>query len=532
MSLCALLAGVSPSILLARAPLAHALGAPPAASVPPSAALGRARPASGAARRRAKPVLHAPAEAPLSVSTAGPEPAPAVPADFLGLSFEVAALPQLAGYAHTGDLLALLRSLGPGVVRFGGVTADEDIGWLGAGSGPPAWASGVLDAPELGELGALAAQSGWHVLLTIGLGHYEPQAAAEEAAAAKAELGESLEAIELGNEPDSYARHGLRAQPWSSVQYEEQVTAYREAIDALTPGLPLAGPDSSGSSAYETWGLAEAIEQQPALLTGHHYPLGCNEDPPPSIVRLLSPRVRRRAESSLARYLAVSRQSGIPFRMDETNTVSCGGMPGISDTFASALWALSYITRAMSMGAAGINLQGNPDNCDGYTPLCASSAAAAAAGELRAQPEWYALLMAHALVGERPLAARLFSPEHTNVTATAFQARDGARQFVLVDDDLPGERHAAVTLRVGAGFHGGSVLTLSAPSPEALAGVRLGGREVAPDGLWSAPAQLPRVPNRDGRITVSLAPSSAALVTVSPLHPPASQADTSDAGTP
>ena len=33
---------------------------------------------------------------------------------------------------------------------------------------------------------------------------------------------------------------------------------------------------------------------------------------------------------------------GKPFLMFETNTASCGGFPGISDTFASALWALDY----------------------------------------------------------------------------------------------------------------------------------------------------------------------------------------------
>ncbi len=477
----------------------------------------------GQAGEHASPPRHAwplrprrPEEVHLSVSVEGPEAVPVVPADFLGLSFEVAALPQLAGYAQSGDLLALLRSLGPGVLRFGGVTADEDIGWLDPQTGPPPWASGVLDEADLGGLGILAAESGWHVLLTIGMGHYEPLAAAREAAAAKAQLGESLEAIELGNEPDSYARHGLRAQPWSSVQYEEQVTAYRAAIATLAPGLPLAGPDSSGSAAYESWGLAEAIDQQPSMLTGHHYPLGCNEQPSPSIARLLSPLIRQREQTSLTHYLRVARESEVPFRVDETNSVSCGGTPGISDTFASALWALGFLTRAMSMGVAGVNFQGNPNNCSGYTPLCAPSAAAAGAGQLRAQPEWYALLLARALIGEHPLSTRVDSPEHANVIASAFAASDGALQFVIVDDE-PGARRAAVALDVGGGFHGASVLSLTAPSPEALTGVRLGGREVAPDGLWRAPLHLPRVRNRKGIITVSLAPSSAALVTVSPL---------------
>lgn len=194
------------------------------------------------------------------------------------------------------------------------------------------------------------------MLLTLGFGHFDPDAAAREAAAAKAALGESLEAVEIGNEPDSYARHGLRPSPWTPEQYDQQISAYRSAIEALAPSIPLAGPDTSGLSAYEKWGLSEAIYERPAILTGHHYPLGCAEDPAPSIPKLLSQRIRELEEGSLRRYLFVARETEVPFRLDETNTVSCGGVPGISNTFASALWAVSYLTQAMRMGAAGINL--------------------------------------------------------------------------------------------------------------------------------------------------------------------------------
>jgi len=38
----------------------------------------------------------------------------------------------------------------------------------------------------------------------------------------------------------------------------------------------------------------------------------------------------------------VARAAGKPFLMFETNTASCGGFPGISDSFGSALWALDY----------------------------------------------------------------------------------------------------------------------------------------------------------------------------------------------
>jgi hypothetical protein len=453
---------------------------------------------------------------PVSVSVEAGHPGAPVPRDFLGLSFEVASLPQIASYAGDGDLVTLLRSLGVGVLRFGGVTADERVAWVDGTAGRPPWASEALDAGDLQELGALAGESGWHVLLTVGLGHYEPEAAAGEAAAAKAALGERLEAIEIGNEPDSYAVHGLRSQPWTPVQYNEQVTAYRGAIEAAAPGVALAGPDASGSSAFEKWAPVEAIDQRPVLLTGHHYPLGCEERPAPTIERLLSPQIRQLERVSLRRFMKVAQASETPFRLDETNTVSCGGAPGVSDTFASALWAVSYLTDAMSTGVSGINLEGNPSNCEGYTPLCAPTPEDLATGALRAQPEWYALLLARALIGERPLHTIVSPADRPNVEATAFLAADGALHFVIVDDDPPGARDVAVHLHVGGGFHGATVLSLTAPSPAALSGVRLGGRAVAPDGLWSEPSRLPHAANRGGVITVDVAPSSAALLTVAP----------------
>ncbi len=453
---------------------------------------------------------------PVSVSVDASEPGPPVPRKFLGLSFEVAALPQLASYAGEGDLVTMLRSLGAGVLRFGGVTADEQVAWSEEATPQPAWALSALEAGSLRGLGSLAAASGWGVLLTLGFGHFEPQAAAHEAAVAKAALGSSLEAIEIGNEPDSYGRHGLRPLPWTPEQYNEQVTAYRTAIEALAPGIPLAGPDTSGSGAYEKWGLSDAIYQRPAMLTGHHYPLGCAEQPPPTITRLLSGETRALEERSLRHYVFIAQETEVPFRLDEANTVSCGGVPGISDTFASALWALSFMTESMRLGVAGINLEGNPTHCTGYTPVCAPSAEAAATGSLVAQPEWYALLLARSLIGTRPLRTIVGPANRPNVVASAFRAADGTTQFVLVDDDPPGARSVAMRLHVGTGFHGGTVLSLTAPSPEALSGVELAGRAVAANGSWSQPSALPRAANDSGVITVDLAPSSAALVTVAP----------------
>jgi hypothetical protein len=470
-------------------------------------AAGAAGPAAG--QPAASPV---PVQVPLSIDAA--HPGAPVPARFLGLSFEAAALGRLAGYAGHGDLAGLLRSLGPGMLRFGGVTADQNVAWSDGSTPAPPWASSTIGPADMRGLGRLTRRSGWSVLLTVGMAHYEPAAAARELAAAHRSIGSSLAAVEIGNEPDAYGKHAFRALPWLAQGYEEEVSSYREAFEALAPGVPLAGPDVTGSGVFGEWGEEEALAQQPAVLTGHHYPLGCAQVPAPSIELLLSLATREREQRSLSIYTSLARAYGIPLRIDEAGSVSCGGVAGISNTYAASLWATSYIAQTMSAGAAGINLEGNPSNCSGYTPLCAPTPAALASGALRAQPDWYALLLTRPLIGTRPLPVAV--PAAANLYAAAFAGAGGTLQVVLVDEEPPGAAPLSVQVPLGAGSRPVRVLRLSAPSLGATAGVRLGGREVAPNGSWHPLPPAPVV--RSGAASVTMAASSAALVTVgSPL---------------
>jgi hypothetical protein len=452
---------------------------------------------------------------PVSVTIDPFDPGRPVPERFLGLSFEAAALGQLAQYGDRGDLVGLLRSLGPGMLRFGGITADENVAWIDAATPRPAWASSAIDAAQLRAIGVLARRSGWQILLTVGLAHYEPTAAAREVAVAHSALGPYLAAVEIGNEPNAYGSHGLRELPWIAQGYEEEVSGYREAIGALTPGVPIAGPDVSGSGTFSEWGEEEALAQTPVLLTGHHYPLGCAQTPAPSIEALLSSATRGREARSLATYMSVSRMRGIPLRIDEANSVSCGGVAGISDTFASALWAAGYITQAMAAGAAGINLEGNPTNCTGYTPLCAPDPTALAKGELRAQPEWYSLLLTRSLVGDRPLPTTISAAGSPDLVAASFSEPNHTLKVLLADDEPLGTSPLALRLDVGAGMGTAGILRLTAPSQSATGDILLAGRAVAADGSWRAPARTESTATNSGTLELELAPGSAALVTVS-----------------
>ena len=69
---------------------------------------------------------------------------------FVGLSFEASALSHFARFGGHGNLAALLRSLGPGIIRFGGISADTRAAWVDPLRPRPAWAGWTVTPPMLG----------------------------------------------------------------------------------------------------------------------------------------------------------------------------------------------------------------------------------------------------------------------------------------------------------------------------------------------------------------------------------------------
>lgn len=467
--------------------------------------------AGAAARRPRKP----PASTKVNVSidpsaTIGPT----VPQDFLGLSFEAGSLPAIAGYAHSGDLVNLMRSLGQGVMRFGGISVDTEAAWSDEGA-PPAWAHATITPQDLEGVAALAQAAGWRVLLGVTFGHYEPAAAAQEAQVAQSLLGTSLEGIAIGNEPDRFVADGLRTSPWSFADYLGEADAYQAAIAAAAPGVPIVGPDASSGELLLAWLSNLAADEHPALLTAHYYPLTKCEAYPPRLSDLLSPLTRANETAILTQLSALAVSRKIPLRLDETNNVSCRGEPGVSNVFASALWAVDYLARAMASGIAGIDLHDLISEPLSYSPLVADGPQELASGALHANPEWYALLLADRLLGDRPVHAHVLGGEST-LTAAAFAAPGGGLQLVLVDFAPPGARRLLVRLRLPSSFRAGPILRLTAPGLTATSGVTLGGGAVSSEGTWSSVAPLPYVSGRPGSLALSMPASSAALVTLNP----------------
>jgi hypothetical protein len=455
---------------------------------------------------------------PVSISIGTKPVGPAVPRDFLGLSYEVRDLAQVGRFADHGNLIGFLRSLGTDVLRFGGATADTRAAWVATGASAPAWASATVSPGDLDQIARIAAEANWRVLLTVNFGHFDPVAAAGEAAYAAETMGHSLEALEFGNEPDALALYGLRDPPWTFAQYEPQVEQYRAAIASMATGLALAGPDQASGRAGLGWLTDEATLVVPALLTAHYYPLAWCVGYLPTLYDLVSPGMHRAVQRMLARIAGVSRRHGIPLRIDETNNISCGGEPGVSNTFSSALWAVDFLTRAMTLGVAGINFHGHMSNPTGYAPLAGLSHDALDAGQLTAQPEWYAMLLASRLIGDRPLTVSQ-RPAGLDFASSAFLSHDRRLHLVVVDDEPAGSPPLRVRASVGRGFTTGVALRMTAPALGATSGVTLGGAAVQPWGSWGPAGALPTVPVSNGIASFEMAPDSATLVSLPPQAP-------------
>jgi hypothetical protein len=333
------------------------------------------------------PHLRAFAQSPAATLTLHPDrPGAAVPKNFIGLSYEIQQLsdPAFFSAANTG-LIRELRALAPhGVLRLGGNTSDIGFWTPTPGPLPPLPANVVLNQnPGPGEKSPLALAyqvtplavtnlkafldaTGWTCLYGINLGTNTPERAADEAAFVAKTLGDKLEYLQIGNEPDLLQHRFRDPKTWSADKYYDDWLVLANAVRARVPNAKFGLPDTAGNPAWYavvvTRLLATPNPPEVACLTHHYYFNGPPSNPDVNITKLLQPdpRVDHLAAdiTAAAERLSAGQHRTVPWRMTEGNTCHHGGKPGVSDVFASALWSADYLLRLASFGYAGVNLHG------------------------------------------------------------------------------------------------------------------------------------------------------------------------------
>ena len=314
--------------------------------------------------------IHATASATVGRRPVGQALAPG----FVGLSFEYQAL-----HAYTGSdaewvnplLVQLLRNLAPGhqrpVLRVGGDSTDTT--WRPApGLSRPGGVTYTITDDWLDTTRALARLLDARLILGVNLAANDPQLAATEAAAFMHAIGRPyIEGLEIGNEPDLYPSHvwyrgrggqSVRARS-STYNFEDYLRQFRRWSRALVFD-PLAGPAFAGPW-LDDLGPFTAAAPGLSVVTAHRFPLSaCQHDPRaagfPTVSGLLSNAASGGLARQLARYVARAHARGLPFRVGEMNSVACGGRAGVSNTFASALWALDTMFELARTGVDGVNI--------------------------------------------------------------------------------------------------------------------------------------------------------------------------------
>lgn len=425
----------------------------------------------------------------------------------LGFSFErsVLALP-LFDDSNT-DLVALFRLLGPGMIRIGANSVDR-VPWdPSARRATP----GTVGPADVEALRRFLDAVDWDVLhgIPFVFDGASPATAADEAAHVAGAFGARIGAFEFGNEPDLYGAVPSRALlAGTPLLFRSRWAAFAEAVGQSAPRLPLSGPGCCLLQSIDGWTAPFARDDGASLrwVTQHYY-RGFG-GPDQTIPTLLAPDPL--LASSLAQLAATSAEVGAAgFRITETNSFANGGVPGVSNTFASALWAIGLHLDATASGAVGLHFH-NSGSGAGYPAIVQVDGVVT---EIR--PLFFGML----------LLGSLGAGSHLHVDMAGVPARAGVHALLGDDGDVrvvvrnldPGTP-VRIDIDLGVALASASMARLEAGSLESTSGVTFRGASVGIDGNLSPTADVD-VPVSGTTLTVSVAAASAAIVRAHPVSP-------------
>jgi hypothetical protein len=298
-------------------------------------------------------------------------PAAPIASGFVGVSTDWCSILRYTGVQENPILVHLLRNLAPvhPVLRIGGDGTDGRCHGKRTERGPT--------RSEATALATVAGQADARLILGINLEAHSVTLARRQSALLERALGRrggrlEVQAIEIGNEPDRYPIYGghVRASAIGPFfnRYLSDFGTWTGIVRQVfeDPTFPVAGPSLgrfglpwiSGPNRGNFARLLDAAAH-PALVTFHTYPLLASAACPSAMCPELQNLLLQRSSGGLARLVSpyVALAAGrVPVRVDEINSATKGGVVGVSNTFASALWAADTLFELASAGVKGVNV--------------------------------------------------------------------------------------------------------------------------------------------------------------------------------
>jgi hypothetical protein len=447
-----------------------------------------------------------------------------VPDSFLGLSTEYWALP---GFERRMSLFERVLSLmrvrgdGPLILRIGGDSADHTF-WDPRARRTPGWVFGLTPA-WLRRTSILVHRARVRLILDLNLVTGSPSRAARWARAAQTRLPHgSIAGFEIGNEPDIYSRpYWLASIPQarmdaslprflSASSYTQDFRSYAQALARVAPGVALIGPAIANPAHDANWVSSLLAGSHPGLgiVSAHRYPFSAcaprGSASYPTIARLLSDRASAGLAQTVRPAVRLAHHAGLPFRLTELNSVTCGGLPGVSDAFATALWAPDALFELLRAGVDGVNIHVRANAVNAAFTLTRHV--------FRARPLLYGLhLFARMLGPDAQLVdVRLRARRSLHLNVWAVRSHGGVLRVLLIDkSDHP--------VNVGLQLPGtgpGRVERLLAPSARSRTGETLDGQHLGRDGRWHGHPANQTIPHDRHGYDLTIPGLSAALLSV------------------
>jgi hypothetical protein len=191
--------------------------------------------------------------------------------------------------------------------------------------------------------------------------------------------------------------------------------------------IPIEGPDLAGIG----WRVRIArlmASDPPDAMTVHAYPtVACGSaGAPTTAARLLSVHASVGLVEKYDWLLAAARAAHRPAVISESNSASCGGKPGVSDTPVAGVWAARYVVAALLAGFAQVRFHTAGTSYD--------SLAFEPNGTIAIRPLGHALLFLHRWIplgsritsssrDPRILAATVSQGRHTSMIVSSFSPK-------------------------------------------------------------------------------------------------------------
>jgi hypothetical protein len=424
----------------------------------------------------------------------------AVSDSLIGFSIELA---QTCAILQDDDLNSvvyeqLYKNLGSSVLHIGGHSADRSF-WEPNGITSCKTVGSVVTTTLLEEIFAFARKINWKVIWTLNLLDSSPSIAAAEAAAVVAAGGASLAGFTIGNEPDLYVKWGFRPQGWGYADYYTEWQNYRDAILRAVPSARFFGPDTCcATSFFPSFALDASRDRAMSALTQHYYTRDAKAGGTTAAF-ILSRKVAQQFETFVGQLAANASDAGLPLDITESNSISSGGVQGVSDTLAAALWASDYLLQAALLGVHQIDFSEAPkafynaiDDNGMPTPL------------------YYALLLVHHMTEQaRIMPIILQTP--LNLSAYAIIDASGQVSVIVVNKEM--ETKTSLNIYYDQSENTAELIRLQGPNIAAKSDITLGGRAVSAMGTWTPDPEI--LPIKSKLLTLTVPAASVAVVTFS-----------------